>query len=212
MKYFRILFGLIQMARKPSDYSRVERFREVLRRYGYFSPGLKKVNELSESRALMKAQPLINWNALEFKNFKNFPPETLGYQMATFLEKAQLSPLDYSRDSLLSDEEFLIRRVVQTHDIWHVVLGYPTDELGEIGINSFMLAQIGWPPAGFYLGGYLLRQMLKAPENVAHVVQVIAEGWKRGNSTKPLFSVYWETQLHRPLAEIRNELGVTLNH
>jgi len=209
MKTLTILIGLFRLARNPSDYVSVENFREILRRYNYFAICVQKVNELSETKAIMNAKPMLNWNSLNFETFEKLPPETLGYQFRKFLQKSHLQPLNYSRDTTLSDEEFLIRRVVQTHDIWHVVLGYETDELGEIGINSFALAQIGWPPAGFYIGGYTLKQMLKAPHKVSEVISVVAEGWRRGRAARPLFAVHWETQFQRPVAEIRKELGVT---
>lgn len=194
------------MAQKPADYNRVVKFREVLRRYKYFEPGVLKVNSEAATIGLMSKKPLLDWTAVGYPNFKNLPKESLGFQFAKYMEANQLSLLDYSKDADLNDEEYYIRRVVQTHDVWHVVLEYPTTEVGELGINSFMLAQIGWPPAGFYIGGYILRQMLKAPHTVPEVIASVSEGWRRGRLANSFFAVAWETQFNRPLIDIRREL------
>jgi len=208
MKKLKIVLGIINMARKPEDYARVVRFREILRAQGYFQFGVDSLLNNEQTKKIMKDKPLLSWKQFNEERLLAMGPGTLGYEFIQFLKKHNLQALDYTWDPKLTDEEYLIRRVVQTHDLWHVILGYSTSELDEIEINSFMLAQMFWPPAGFYLGGYILRQMFKQPLSVVDVVSVIARGWYRGKAAKPFFAVEWENQFERPVSEIRKELVV----
>jgi ubiquinone biosynthesis protein Coq4 len=156
----------------------------------------------------MDDKPLLDWDAIGLDRLGALPEGSLGRAYVEFLRANRLGVLRYASDPNLTDEEFFLRRVVQTHDLWHVVLGFATDPVGELGINAFMLAQLAWAPAGFYIGGYLLRQMLSRPGDAIAIVRSVADGWTLGQSARPLFAVRWETQLERSLEELRRELGV----
>jgi ubiquinone biosynthesis protein COQ4 len=206
LKLGRILLGVLYLARKPTDYRRIEGFREILRRYGYFDAGVARVKLSERDRKILQEKPLIDWPNVDLDRLRRLPTETLGYQLMMFLERNGLDVLTYERDSTLNEVEFFIRRIVQTHDIWHVVLGYRTDVLSELELNSFMLAQIDWPPAGFYISAYLFRTMLTSPSEAKKVIHVVSRGWNRGLNLTSLFAVRWEDHLERPLLT-RPEIG-----
>lgn len=143
---------------------------------------------------------------LNLSALKKLPAGTLGYEYTRFLENNKLDPVFYSPEEISTDEGYFIRRTLQTHDIWHVVLGINTDELDEMKLQLVMYAQLRWPNAVFFLAGYIFRLLFTSRKKVPELLDAITAGWILGRKLPPLFGEHWEAQWSRPLSEIRDEL------
>src|SRR5262249_44288573 len=73
------------------------------------------------------------------------PEGTLGRAFAAFLDQRGFDPtgLYHSSDDTQNDNfnRFKIH-LERTHDLWHTTLGFDTDIAGELGLQTFMLAQL----------------------------------------------------------------------
>jgi ubiquinone biosynthesis protein Coq4 len=145
-------------------------------------------------------------------------PGSLGHAYRRHMIDNDLRPDFFAPIDPADDFAYTRLRFYQTHDLWHVVTGYPTSVLGEAGIVGFYLGHqerhLGdraGPVAAFsaiLAGGLILHGALFRPERLVHFLRAIVEGWHVGRAAAPFFAVRWEQMWDRPLDEIRSELGV----
>ncbi|THD55764.1 Coq4 family protein [Phenylobacterium sp.] len=112
-------------------------------------------------------------------------------------------------DKLPPPLDYLNARILQCHDLWHIVAGYETTALHEVAISAFQLAQFGHHYSSMFLGMVLTRVAFERPEGGAIMLPVILSAWTHGRRTPPLLPVNWEGVWNKPLADVRVQLGVT---
>jgi ubiquinone biosynthesis protein Coq4 len=103
--------------------------------------------------------------------------------------------------------DYLNARILQVHDLWHLVGGYRTTGLHEIAISAFQLAQFGHAYSGFVLA-VTLASASADPTRYAVLSGVISAAWRHGRMTPPLLGVDWPAVWDRPVEAVRQALGV----
>ncbi len=83
------------------------------------------------------------------------PEDSLGYHYATHLISLNFDPNFYRSIQVNSDTDYLLLRLRQTHDIWHIVTGFGVDVTGELQLKAFELSQTRRPLAIVLLLGGL---------------------------------------------------------
>lgn len=204
----RILWAMARLARNPTDYRYVEAFRIALADAGMFTKSVQYIERDPEARNTLLMRPQFPPDFPNLEYLRSLGENTLGHQFALFIEKHQLDAQFFAEVETKSKEGYFQRRMLQIHDLHHVVLGQGTDAIGELYLQGFFLAQVLWPPAPFFMGGYLVRQMFRDLSQVPAVMSAMADGWRLGKGAKPLFAVAWDTQWERPLDEVRESLGL----
>jgi ubiquinone biosynthesis protein Coq4 len=142
------------------------------------------------------------------------PPQSLGglFHALVVDNGFDLEVLDREAlglDKLPAPLGYLNARILQCHDLWHIVGGYETTALHEVAISAFQLAQFGHHYSAMFLGMVLTRVAFERPEGGAILLPVILGAWTHGRRTPPLLGVNWEAVWARPLADVRRKLGVT---
>ena len=112
-------------------------------------------------------------------------------------------------DKLPPPLDYLNARILQCHDLWHIVCGYQTTALHEVAITAFQLGQFGHHYSSMFLGMVLTRLAFERPEGGAIMLPVILSAWTHGRRTPPLLGVDWPSVWNKPLADVRTYLGVT---
>jgi len=143
------------------------------------------------------------------------PKDSLGGALYSFvIDKGfDLEVLD--RDALGLQElppplDYLNVRILQCHDIWHLVAGHETSGLHEVSVTGFQMAQFGHQYSAMFLGMLLTKMAFtQAPEVTGFTLDTILTGYRHGRETPALMGVEWETIWDQPIAQIRTELGVT---
>jgi ubiquinone biosynthesis protein COQ4 len=138
------------------------------------------------------------------------PADTLGHAYARFMKSHGLTPdvFDGPPDDVADPRAaYVIQRMRQTHDLWHVVTHAETDPAGEVALQAFTYAQVGAPSAGILaaLG------MLKTVRHDARIVRDVAAMLRLGNRANRLVLFAWEDHWQTPLAEVRRLLGLPEN-
>ena len=141
------------------------------------------------------------------------PPDSLGYVYATSLQANGLKPLDvdpnlFSWERVNSDVTYIEYRYQITHDLWHVVTGFDTTPLGELGLQGFYLAQFGLPSAIVALMGGLMGSLVTAPESLPILLQAIEQGWQMGKTANQLIAQKWEENWDKPVSQWQQELNI----
>jgi ubiquinone biosynthesis protein Coq4 len=140
------------------------------------------------------------------------PAESLGHAYASLFANAGGQPLP---DPVLQpgtdgDDTWLHQRVRHTHDVWHVVCGCPTTVPGEVAMNAVNVMQLRWPGSAMLLGADLLHRCLDGPAaGEVDFGQAAAYGLELGRISAPLLAQRWEEGWGRPVAEWREQLGIT---
>jgi ubiquinone biosynthesis protein Coq4 len=100
---------------------------------------------------------------------------------------------------------YKVLRGYQTHDLHHVLTGYPATPLGELAVQAFGLAQMSFPYAGMWIAVVTAHMTLIEPDLMRPAMDAITDGWSYGTNSRSIQFVAFERMLDRPLAEVRKE-------
>ena len=138
----------------------------------------------------------------------SYAPDSLGYQFAAAMKETGFDPNLHAGMTAESDAKYVELRLSQTHDIWHIITGFDTSEMGEIGLQVFHLPQFPYPLATMLVANSLMASTLLVPEELPGLIEVIIQGLSMGKAAKPLFAQKWEEGWQRPLAQWQAELNI----
>lgn len=166
------------------------------------------LNDLDISK-LVKERYWGEWPNVSF--LTELPDGTLGKEFITLLASTdyQSLPNPILTNSMADDEEWLHYRLRHTHDIWHVVTGFPTTFAGEAALHAFMVMQLRWPGSLLLICAYLMERCLKGPApGEIDIGLAIAFGLQLGFICAPMASQRWEEGWDWPLTKWRSLLGI----
>tara|TARA_R110000868_G_scaffold12547_1_gene59812 strand:- start:6505 stop:7509 length:1005 start_codon:yes stop_codon:yes gene_type:complete len=105
-------------------------------------------------------------------------------------------------------QRYLNLRILQMHDVWHLVGGFRTTVLQEVAISSFSLAQFDHTYSAMLIGTASVASLFNSMEGFGLSMQIIAEGWLHGRTTPSFMAIEWENEWHLPISEIRARHGI----
>ena len=146
---------------------------------------------------------------------ESLPDGSLGKEFACYLRENNLDANLLRESAFIAahhergeDAGYLAERGFQLHDLFHVLTGFDTTQLGEVRVVSFTVAQTPAPYPAMIIASRPLQMVLYKPELLPIVMDAITEGWALGRKAKPLMVVHWEEHWERPLAELRQEYAL----
>ncbi len=145
-----------------------------------------------------------------FYDSMNVPGGIPGYMLAGLIYS------DGFFDSYImpDDARYAIERTRWLHDLYHVLTGYGTDLAGEGLLIYFQIAyrqQTGFWRAALSANGLGPLLFLRPHVGQRRWRELLRDAHARGTAARaqqPPMYVYWEELLPRPLAEVREELGI----
>ena len=154
------------------------------------------------------APPMITLEGLA-----SLPEGSLGRALLAMWTDNQVDPEVLDRDAIgLADLSpalrYLNTRILQMHDVWHLVAGYRTTSLHEMAISSFQLAQFGHNYSAMFLATVLCMSCLRQPAGFPLLMQNFAEGWRHGCQAPKFMEIEWESEWHLDIASIRQKYGI----
>ena len=105
--------------------------------------------------------------------------------------------------------DYLNVRILQCHDLWHIVGDYHTTALHEVAISAFQLSQFGHNYSAQFLAFVVARAALKRPESVGLLLEMILSGWRHGRASPQLLGVVWPDVWDLPTDRVRARLGIS---
>ena len=103
---------------------------------------------------------------------------------------------------------YLNTRILQMHDVWHLMAGYQTTSLHEMAISAFQLAQFGHNYSAMFLTTVCTMSHLRQPQGFGLLLQNLSEAWHHGAQCPPLMAVEWEREWGRDIESLRRKLGI----
>lgn len=158
---------------------------------------------------LLREQPCIDSQHVDYDALRALPATTLGGAYARFLDEQGLDPdIFQAPPGIPSMIAYISKRVRQSHDLWHVVTGYDTDVRSELALQAFTWRVTGMPGSAMIAFGGAMRFGLSPSPSHRGVLREVLKGARRGERAAFLPVVVWEDHFERPLAEVREELGI----
>jgi ubiquinone biosynthesis protein Coq4 len=105
--------------------------------------------------------------------------------------------------------DYLNARILQCHDLWHIVGGYHTTILHELAISGFQMAQFGHNYSATFMAVVTVGTSLREPAGFGLVMDMIATSWKHGRETPSMIGVRWDSVWDEPTQAVRDKLGVS---
>lgn len=102
------------------------------------------------------------------------------------------------------DQLWFVRRMSNSHDLFHVVSGYGRDIIGEVGVDAYTAGQIPLLP----LRLLLLYFFFLKPSSPISWTRYVYRAFRHGRRTPSLACVDYESIFELPLAEARSVIGV----
>lgn len=149
----------------------------------------------------------VAWDVL-----RSLPAGTLGFEFAKFRNHPEVTALaDFpeAKTEITPEVDYIRRRLRLTHDIHHVICGYPATEFGEMGISAFYVALISSPVNAMLLSFSIAKTLIKTPDRMHELLDVISEGWENGKRAKNFLGAKYEELWDRPVIDLRALWNVT---
>lgn len=155
-------------------------------------------------QALLDEKPRIDRAHVDFDALRRLPDGTLGREYARFLDDNGITPDAFEKLPDVGDERaaYVMLRMRQTHDLWHVLTGYTPDVRGEILLQAFTYAQTRAPSALLIALFGTVRWAFKWPKQG----KALREAFARGARTGFLATFRWEEHWATPVSELRTLL------
>ena len=144
----------------------------------------------------------------DFDALAKCPKNTLGFALHRMVIENGYDPEVLDRSSVMLEQlpqslQYLNTRILQMHDVWHLVAGYETTSSNEIAISAFQLAQFGHNYSSMFLAAVMVISTTKEPRGFTILLQIISEAWQHGRETPVMMDIEWEKEWNNSLESIR---------
>lgn len=175
----------------------------------------RRLRATERGRRLLVEQPDLVPILSDRASLRALPAESLGRAYLDFVETEGITAaglVDAServrRPGETAELAWLRNWLRDTHDIWHTVLGYQGDLVGEAALLAFSHRQTGnWGVALIAAVAWYKLGRVTPPELGAR--RIVSEGRSSATGMPWFVEVPWHEWLGRSLAEVRRDLRVS---
>ena len=152
----------------------------------------------------------------DLRELLRLPFGTFGHEYAQWMIDHSLSPdvrvpADKPADP---DQRYLLQRILQVHDFWHVLSGYNCDSAGELGLLAFTYGQSVARGIPLVLLGVVLEDLAsnwrKRRRLWSPLVPYLWRAFRRGRRAHFLLPILVEDYLDLPIGAVRQRLGIPM--
>lgn len=160
-------------------------------------------------RAILRERPRISTATVDLAALRQLAPGTVGRAYVDWLDRFNVTPDSRDPVRFIDDPElaYVMQRYRESHDLYHVLLGFPTSVGAEIVVKMFEYANNGLPMT--LLSSVFGPLRLKSATR-RRLLRTYA-GWalRAGAAAEPMIAVYWEREWSRDLLDLRRELKIS---
>jgi ubiquinone biosynthesis protein Coq4 len=142
------------------------------------------------------------------QELKSMPEGSFGKEFANFFEKWNLDLEFYPEPHLDTPQDYLLSRVYQAHDAWHVLTGYTPGIADELALQAFGVAQYEQPISTLIITGGLMHFLQNDPESAVEALAKITKGYERGKKAANLLTSPVLERFAEPLDVVRRDLNI----
>jgi ubiquinone biosynthesis protein COQ4 len=209
VRWARAAVALRAIFADPNQTERVLEF-STLANAGRRGDRLDRFFQHPVGRRLYEERRAIDSTTVDLDAFAALPVGTLGHAYATFMRAHGITPhiFDGPPDEIRDERAaYLMQRMRQTHDLWHVVMNVEPDPAGEIALQAFTYAQVNAPSSGILAALGSLRALPVSRRVLRDAISLYRIGLRANRFPVFPFEDHWAT----PLADVRHMLGVPID-
>jgi ubiquinone biosynthesis protein Coq4 len=209
VRWRRAAIALTRVLKNPEETDQVLVFSNLINA-GKRDSRLNFFYDDPRGKKLFDEKRTIDSSNVDLHAFAALPSGTLGHAYATFMLNHGLTPNVFDgppEDVRDPRAAFVIQRMRQTHDLWHVVTNCETDPSGEIALQAFTFAQVKAPSSAILA----IMGTLRSTRYTRKVWRDALDLYWRGRQAQPLVLFPWEDHWTTPLADVRRMLGLPAN-
>lgn len=210
MKYvfnlIRLFYNLSLIAKNEKNTAAALRVADCLNKLGLLDAEVEAIRQDTNGRRYLEQRRMLKQYKLE--ELVQLPAGSVGQIYAQHMIDQNLQPDFYEILQIKCDVTYVMMRMRETHDLWHIMTGFSTEVPGELGLQAFMFAQLQTPLAPILIAGRTLISTFRNPKEVVQVYDHIAKGWAMGRHAKLIFGLDWDENWSRPLSEVRSEFNL----
>ena len=175
---------------------------------------LARVRRCEEGAELLRDRPIIDSTTCDLQDLLRLPGGTFGKEYARWMIDQGLSPDLRPTDRLPADpdERYLLERLLEVHDLWHVLSGYNCDAAGELGMLGFTLGQRVQPRIAWHLLTAIREDLRVRWKNRRRpwtpLIPYLWRAFRRGRKARFLVPIILEDYLYLPIGTVRQRLGI----
>lgn len=173
----------------------------------------RRLRQSETGRRLLRTRPNLLEQLCDRDRLAALPEGSLGRAYVEFVDSEGITADGLVEASLvaqpIADPELAWVRdwLRDTHDLWHVALGYRGDLVGEAALLAFSHTETGnWGVGAIAAVAWLKLGRVTHPSLRAR--EIIVDGRRIAQHAAWFLDVPWHEWLNRPLAEVRRDLGV----
>jgi ubiquinone biosynthesis protein COQ4 len=202
----RAMRALGRLVRDPYDTQQVFILSSNLN-VGAIRRRLPRFYASAEGQRLYAEDRSIDTRHVDLDALAQLPDGSLGREYARFLAERGFSPDLFQAPENVADPRasYVMKRLRQTHDLWHVVTGHPTTPAGEVALQAFTYGQVGAPSALLIA----LAGTVRGVSDRRTLPAEVAAAYRAGRRAAPLAAFAWEDHWATPLSELRALLDIT---
>jgi ubiquinone biosynthesis protein Coq4 len=200
------LSGFLHYMKEPGTASDNASISKVFMQLGVNDKMLEHVMKITPVAEFIRTR--YQAKPVDLNTLLKLPPDSFGHHWATFMQANHLNPHFFQNLQEHDDRSYLINRLHDTHDMWHIILDFDTSEAGESGMNAFTYAQSGSPTTCMLMAAKLVRAIGGPEDNRTKMMNNICKGYQLGMTAKPFLAIAWEENWSTKLSELRNLVGI----
>ena len=197
--------ALGKLVRDPYDTEQVFELSTNIN-VGSIRRGLPRFYGSRNGQRLFDEDRSIDTRHVDLDALAALPDGTLGREYVRFLRDRDFSPDLFQAPENVRDARaaYVMKRIRQTHDLWHLLTGHATNPAGEVALQAFTFGQLGAPSSlliavvGTFRGAGRRKTLPRET----------LEAYRAGRRAAPLAAFVWEDHWATPLDELRAQLGI----
>lgn len=156
--------------------------------------------ETTEGRRLLEERPTLQGRELDLAALERLPEGTLGHEFMRYFRSNGIEPF-VTAFPVASDVDYLSKRYRETHDLFHVITGYGTDEAGEMELQAFVLGNLGLRQAVLILAYSVPRRIQqRGLKDFGAYLGRLHAAYRRGQRSREMLSVSYEKLWEQPVS------------
>ena len=206
VRWRRALRALARVVANPEETDQVLVFSTYINA-GTMGDRLENFFLDPKGKKLFDEHRTLDSRTVDLDQLAALPAGTLGHEYAKFLRSRGFTPevFDAPPEDIADPRaQYVVQRIRQTHDLWHVITGCDTDPAGEIALQAFTFAQTRAPSTAILA----IVGTLRGFGHTRALPSSVARAYRAGARAEKLATFPWEDHWATPLVELRALLGV----
>ncbi|GAA5942210.1 hypothetical protein JCM1841_006097 [Sporobolomyces salmonicolor] len=167
-----------------------------------------RMRSTPSGRRLLRERPRITEESIDVESLGKLEEGTFGRAYYEWLRRNKVTPDTRDPVRYVDDPElaYLLQRYRESHDFYHVLLGFGVSLPAELVVKWFELANFGLPVA--FLSSVLGPLRMESDERRRLWRTYGAWALQAGGKAECLIGVEWEREWETPIRELRERFGV----